>query len=197
MQGAGFRPAPSFVLFSAYLLSSNTACIARRRLSDYYLDSAKGGTPVKNTGSHKQQKLLVIGTQPALVVLLRTMLSVGKVHVLATDEPEAAIRLVDSARGQIALALIDVCTVETEPRMIADSLRAIQPGIAILFFSSLVDGEVIRLGIIDSERGVLRQEGVLRAIEDALQTTEPPVKPQRKKRLKTLTAGKLFDSLAM
>jgi len=151
---------------------------------------------MRTIGAQKQQKLLVIGTQPAVVVLLRTMLSVGKVHVLATDEPEAAIRLVDSARGQISLALIDVCTVEMEPRRLAERLRAVQPEIAILFFSSLADGEVIRLGILDSERGILRQEGVVKAIEDALQTTQPPVKPERKKQLKTMVAGRLH-SLAM
>ena len=49
------------------------------------------------------------------------------------------------------------------PRLLAERLRAIQPEIAILFFSSLADGDVIRLGILDSERGVLRQEGVVNA----------------------------------
>jgi response regulator RpfG family c-di-GMP phosphodiesterase len=152
---------------------------------------------MRTSSAHKQQKLLVIGTQPAAVVLLKTMLSVGKVHVLATDEPEAAIRLVDSARGQIGLALVDVSTIEVEPRLLAERLKAIQPEIAILFFSSLADGEVIRLGILDSERGILRQEGVVNAIENALRAPAAPVKPEREKPLKTLTAGKLFDSPAM
>jgi hypothetical protein len=148
-------------------------------------------------GSNKQQKLLVIGTQPAVLISLRTMLNSGRVHVLATDEPELAIRLVQTVHSKIGLALIDVCTIELEPRVLAERLRAVRPGIKILFFSSLVDGEVIRLGIIDSEVGVLRQEGVVRAIEDALDQPAPWAKPERKKRLKTMTAGRSFHYLAM
>jgi DNA-binding NtrC family response regulator len=152
---------------------------------------------MKTSGAIKQQKLLVIGTQPAVVVLLKTMLTVDQVHVLATDEADAAIRLVKSARAQIGLALIDVCTVEEEPRKLAERLHSVAPDIKILFFSSLVDGEVIRLGIIDPKGGVLRQEGVVRAIEDALGTPQLPVKAKRNKRLKTMTAGHLLQSLAM
>src|SRR5438128_8361646 len=110
-----------------------------------------------------KQKLLVIGTQPAVLISLRTMLKLGSVHVLATDEPEVAIRLVETSHSEVGLALIDVCSVEMEPRMLAERLRAVRPEIKILYFSSLVDREVIRLGIIDHSSGSLRKEGVVRA----------------------------------
>jgi len=152
---------------------------------------------MKTTGADKQQKqLLVIGTQPAVLTSLRTMLNLGGVHVLATDEPELAIRLVQTVYSKIRLALIDVCTIEVEPRMLAERLRAVRPGIKILFFSSLVDGEVIRLGIVDSEGGVLREEGVVRAIEDALEEPGQATEPEGK-RLKIMTAGRSFHYLAM
>src|SRR5258707_4370817 len=106
---------------------------------------------MKSPGANKQQKLLVIGTQPAVLISLRTMLTLDRVHVLATDEPELAIRLVQTAHSKIRLALIDVCTIAAEPRVFAERLRAVRPEVKILFFSSLVDGEVIRLGIIDAE----------------------------------------------
>ena len=123
------------------------------------------------------------------------MLNLGRVHVLTTDEPEVAIRLVEAGQSEVGLALIDVCTIDMEPRMLADRLRAVQPEIKILFFSSLVDGEVIRLGIVDGPGGVLRQEGVVKAIEAALEETDRPAKPERKQVLKTLTAGSSFDYL--
>jgi DNA-binding NarL/FixJ family response regulator len=147
---------------------------------------------MKLRGAAKEQKLLVIGTQPAVLISLRTMLNLGRVHVLATDEPEVAIRLVETSQSEVGLALIDVCTIDMEPRMLADRLRAVQPEIQILFFSSLVDGEVIRLGIVDGPGGVLRQEGVVQAIEAALEEKDRPAKPEV---LKTLTAGSSFDYL--
>src|SRR3954452_15998264 len=96
--------------------------------------------------NNKRQKLLVIGSQPAVLISLRTMLNLGSLHVVATDEPEAALRLLEASHPAIGLALIDVCTVDVAPRILAERLRAIRPEIKVLFFSSLVDGEVIRLG---------------------------------------------------
>ena len=146
---------------------------------------------MKTNGASKQQKLLVIGSEPAVLISLRTILNIGRLHVLTTDEPEAAVRLMEDPEAEIGLALIDVCTLQVEPRILAARLRAVRPEIKILFFSSLVDGEVIRLGIIDPEGGVLREEGVVRAVDEAL------AKPKRKKRLKTMTAGMLFPYPAM
>src|SRR5690242_14432568 len=120
---------------------------------------------MKLRGAAKEQKLLVIGTHPAVLISLRTMLNLGRVHVLATDKPEVAIRLVETSQSEVGMALIDVCTIDMEPRILAAGLRAVQPEIKILFFSSLVDGEVIRLGIVDGRGGVLRQEGVVKAME--------------------------------
>ena len=146
---------------------------------------------MKTNGASKQQKLLVIGSEPAVLISLRTILNIGRLHVLTTDEPEAAVRLMEDPEAEIGLALIDVCALQVEPRILAARLRAVRPEIKILFFSSLVDGEVIRLGIIDPEGGVLREEGVVRAVDEAL------AEPKRKKRLKTMTAGRLFPYPAM
>jgi len=151
---------------------------------------------MKTSGAIKQQKLLVIGNEPAVLVSLRTILNIGRLHVLTTDQPEAAVRLMEDPEAEIGLALIDVCTVEVEPRILAARLRSIRPEIKILFFSSLLDGEVIRLGIVDPEGGVLRQEGVVRAVEEAL-CKPASTAPERKKRLKTMTAGRLFHYPAM
>jgi len=151
---------------------------------------------MKLSGANKQQKLLVIGTQPAVLISLRTMLNLGRVHVLATDEPELAIRLVQTVHSKIGLALIDVCSIDEAPRVLAERLRAVRPEIKILFFSSLVDGEVIRLGIIDPAGGVLRKEGIVRAIEDAL--AQPGrAKPEQSQRLKTMSAGRSSHHLAI
>ena len=140
-------------------------------------------------GVQRKQKILVVGSHPAVVISLRTML-VEASHVLTTDDSKVAIRLAQTKHADIALALIDVCTIDMDPRLLAERLRTERPGMKILFFSSLVDGQVIRLGIIDPNGGVLRKEGVVQAIEEALHGSEP-AKP-----LKTLTAGSSFDHLA-
>jgi DNA-binding NtrC family response regulator len=132
----------------------------------------------------KNQKILVVGTEPAVLLSLRTMLSMQALEVFATDEPDLAIRLTQTQETELALGLIDVCTTDMEPLALAENLCARQPGMKILFFSSLVDGEVIRLGIVDPESGVLRKEGVMRAIENALQGT-----PQLVERPRTLSAS--------
>ena len=142
---------------------------------------------MKTYGAPKKQKVLVVGSQPAVLISLRTMLTVSALHVLATDEPQVAIHLAQTLNSEISLALIDVCTINMEPRALADSLRAERPGLKVLFFSSLVDGEVIRLGIVDPEGGVLRKEGVVKAIEEALRG-----KPEPAKRPRTMTAGASF-----
>jgi DNA-binding NarL/FixJ family response regulator len=138
-------------------------------------------------GAKKRQKILVVGTEPAVLVSLRTMLTVSALHVLATDDPQVAIHLAQTTHAEIPLALIDVCTVQMEPRALAESLRAELPGLKVLFFSSMVDGEVIRLGIVDSDGGVLRQEGVVKAIQEALRGKHEPAQKPR-----TMTAGASF-----
>jgi response regulator RpfG family c-di-GMP phosphodiesterase len=137
---------------------------------------------MKNSVQRKQ-KILIVGSQPAVLISMRTLLTVRALHVLATDEPDVAIRLAQTTHAEIALALIDVCTINMEPRALADRLRVERPGLKVLYFSSLVDGEVIRLGIVD-DGGVLRKEGVVHAIEDALQGT-----PEQEKRQQTFSAG--------
>ena len=74
--------------------------------------------------ANKKQKILVVGNQPAVLISLRTMLSVRALHVIATDEPRVAIRLAQSMHAEIGLALIDVCTLAMKPRELADELRA-------------------------------------------------------------------------
>jgi two-component system, cell cycle sensor histidine kinase and response regulator CckA len=142
---------------------------------------------MKAFGATKRQKILIVGSEPAVLVSLRTLLTVRALHVLATDQPEVAIHLAETTHAEIALALIDVCTVNMEPRELAERLRAERPGLKTLFFSSLVDGEVIRLGIVDPDGGVLRKDGVVKAIEEAL---AEPVKPAHRPR--TLAAGAAF-----
>jgi DNA-binding NtrC family response regulator len=133
-------------------------------------------------------KILVIGNQPAITVSLRTMLTLRELDVVAVAEVQEALRAV-KADGPIRLALIDVRTVEMEPRALGERLRRIQPELKILFFSSLLDGVVIRMGIIDPERNVLRSEGVMAAIEEALGLGGDVGGGRAKGGLKTMTAG--------
>ncbi len=138
-------------------------------------------TREKNNG---EPKVLVVGNHPAVNVSLRTMLSFNQLHVVATDDPEIAISLARNTNGNFALVLLDVSIPDIDPEDLADRLRSIQPDTMVLFFSSLIDGEVIRLGIIDPVRNVLRKEGVMAAIQNALQVAEHP-----RVAMKTLTAG--------
>jgi DNA-binding NarL/FixJ family response regulator len=124
-------------------------------------------------GSNGNPKVLVVGNHPAVIVSLRTILSLNEMDVVATSEAEGAIGYVEEPGPEIRLALVDVRTVAMEPRALAERLRAAQPNLKVLFFSSLVDGEVIRLGIIDPDRNVLRTEGVVAAVEEALGLAAP------------------------
>jgi two-component system cell cycle sensor histidine kinase/response regulator CckA len=133
---------------------------------------------MKTNDGIKRQKILVVGNEPAILISLRTMLSVRTLHVIATDDPDAAIRLAQNVHAEIALALIDICTITMEPRELADRLRTERPGLKVLFFSSLVDGVVIRLGIVDPDGGVLRKDGVVKAIEEALYSRLPAEQPR-------------------
>jgi DNA-binding NtrC family response regulator len=137
----------------------------------------------------RRPKILVVGNEPAIVVSLRTMLTLSKHHVIVTDEPASAVKLTKTIHSDIRLALIDVCATDVEPRLLAERLRSVQPEIKILFFSSLVDGEVIRLGIVDPARAVLREDGVVAAIQEALQPSVDSVRTAPNGGLKTMTAG--------
>jgi len=142
---------------------------------------------MKVYGANKTHKILVVGDQPAVLISLRTMLSMRSIYVIATDEPEAAIRLAQTVHADIVLAMVDVCTIKMDPRELADRLRAERPGLKVLFFSSLVDGVVIRLEIVDPDGGVLHQEGVIKAIEEALSYKLPMQQPM------TMSAGGAFN----
>ena len=135
----------------------------------------------------EKPKVLVIGNHPAVVVSLRTLLSIRNLHVVATNEPEVALQTVEAPGAEIRLVLVDVNTVAMDPQALGARLCEINPNLKILYFSSLVDGEVIRLGIIDPARNVLRLDGVIAAIEEALAPAAP---------LKTMAAGRLWEPTA-
>ncbi len=109
---------------------------------------------------------------PAVLVLIETMLTAANYRVLAAIEREDALRLAAQKHIHMDLALIDVCMPGVRGPEFADELRAFRPSIPLLWMSGIVDEEFVRIKLTAGYAGFLpkplRQAGLLGAIEQAI-----------------------------
>ena len=125
----------------------------------------------KNNGS--RGTILVVDDDPAVLVLIQTILTAADYRVLLASEREDAVRMATQKHLRIDLALLDVRMPGMSATALADEIMTIRPNVRVLFMSGFVDEEIIRIKLLDQYAGFLakpfRSDGLLRALRHAME----------------------------
>ncbi|HSW30456.1 MAG TPA: ATP-binding protein [Longimicrobiales bacterium] len=93
--------------------------------------------------------VLVVEGEPAILHRTAGMLRRVGYTVLEAPTPGEGLRLAGSAEGPVHLLLTDVVMPGVNGKELADGVRGVQPGIALLFMSGYPANVIVRHGILD------------------------------------------------
>jgi two-component system cell cycle sensor histidine kinase/response regulator CckA len=131
--------------------------------------------------------VLVIDDQPSVLIVVKAMLESGLSNVLLAQDADSALRLVESENLPIDLILTDVTVRDTSGIDLANRILAVRPGVKLMFMSAFVDGEVVRVKLLEQapgELGPLGKDGLVECVRRKLADSS-----SSNGRPKTMTAG--------
>jgi CheY-like chemotaxis protein len=99
--------------------------------------------------------LLLVEDEPALRLLVVTMLEEQGYTVLQAGNGLDAIALAERHRGEIDLLLTDVVMPRLSGPELAQKLRALQPGLEVLFMSGYNDSRLVHRGVEETKVNLL------------------------------------------
>ncbi|HUT78678.1 MAG TPA: ATP-binding protein, partial [Polyangia bacterium] len=116
------------------------------RVSDRASGLAAAGTPPPvATGN---ETVLVAEDEPAIRALAARILTGLGYRVLAAGNGDEALAVAKRQKGRIDLLLTDVVMPGISGRQLADRLRAIRPGLRVLFMSGHTDNAIVHHGVL-------------------------------------------------
>ncbi len=95
------------------------------------------------------ETILVVEDAMEILNMVKIMLEGQGYHVLATNSPEAAIRMVAEFDGKVHLLITDVVMPVMNGKDLARRLLALQPGLKHLFISGYTANVIAHRGILD------------------------------------------------
>ncbi len=122
-----------------------------------YLPRHRGrieGTPGPQKGqvpTGRGETVLLVEDDGALLKLARRMLEGLDYRVLAAGGPNEALDLVGSRSEEIHLLITDVVMPEISGRDLAERLKALSPGLRVLFMSGYTADVIARRGVLDAD----------------------------------------------
>src|SRR5712692_212080 len=131
--------------------------------------------------------VLVIDDQPSVLIVVKAMLESGLSNVLLAQDADSALRLVESENLPIDLILTDVTVRDTSGIDLANRILAVRPGVKLMFMSAFVDGEVVRVKLLEQapgELGPLGKDGFVECVRRKLANSSSQSNGR-----KTMTAG--------
>jgi two-component system cell cycle sensor histidine kinase/response regulator CckA len=121
--------------------------------------------------------VLIVDDDPAVLVLIQTILMAADYRVLLAAERADAVRMARQKHVHIDLVLLDVRIPGVSGTQLADEILAIRPDIRVLWMSGFVDEEFVRVQLLDGHAGFLskplRRDGLLLAVEHAICPAQP------------------------
>jgi two-component system cell cycle sensor histidine kinase/response regulator CckA len=146
-----------------------------------------------NTFAENRATILIVDDDPAVLVLIQSILMAADYRVLLAAERVDAVRMARQKHVHIDLVLLDVRLPGVSGSELADEILSIRPNIPVLWMSGFVDDEFIRVKLLDGYAGFLskpfhRDDLLLaarQAIEAARSSAATPGHPGEK----VLTAG--------
>jgi two-component system cell cycle sensor histidine kinase/response regulator CckA len=139
-----------------------------------------------NARRENRGTILIVDDDPAVLVLIQSILTAADYRVLPATERADAVRMAQQKHVHIDLALLDVRIPGVSGTELADEILSIRQDIRVLWMSGFVEEEVIRVKPLGDYAGFLakplRRDGLLAAVEKAISSPQRPA-------AKTLTAG--------
>jgi DNA-binding NtrC family response regulator len=137
--------------------------------------------------------ILIVDDDPAVLVLIQNILTAAGYRVLLAAEPAHAIHMARQKHIHIDVALLDVRIPGVSGTGLADQILSIRPDVRVLWMSGFVDEEFIRVRLLDAYAGFLskplRRDGLLLAVEDAINAAPRDREAAGNQGAKTRTAG--------
>ena len=103
------------------------------------------------TAPHGTETVLLVEDDEAVRALARYVLQACGYTVREAANGKEAIRLVEDFNGPLQLVVSDVVMPELGGLQLAERLRAMTPGLKVLFLSGYTDDSVIRHGVLPGE----------------------------------------------
>jgi two-component system cell cycle sensor histidine kinase/response regulator CckA len=114
------------------------------------------------------------------LVLVQAILKAAVYRVVAAGSGEDAVRLAGQRYLHIDVALIEVRMPNVRPRELAGEILSLRPELPIVFMSGSVDGEIIRIRVMNDCAGFLpepsKRSGLLGAVL-AMESPRPTLSP--------------------
>jgi CheY-like chemotaxis protein len=122
-----------------------------------YLPRATGQSPENRSRSQIEppcgcnETLLLVEDEPSILKLAETMLQQLGYRVLSASSPLKAIQIAEHHQGLIDLLISDVIMPELNGRDLANRIRAIFPGLPVLYISGYTTDIVSDRGFLDKD----------------------------------------------
>jgi DNA-binding NtrC family response regulator len=115
--------------------------------------------------------ILIVHDDPAVLVLMQTILKAADYRVLLAAERADAVRMARQKHIHIDIVLLDVHVPGLSGTGLADEILSIRPSIRVLWMSGFVHEEFIRVKMVHGDAGFLteplRRNGFLPAVQGA------------------------------
>ncbi len=104
-----------------------------------------------------REVILLVEDEPAVQLLERRVLEMGRYEVIVASSGEEALQLLDGFPGQIDLLVTDVVMPGMSGRELAEAVSIRRPGLPALFLSGYTPDEVLKEGIRAEGRHFLQK----------------------------------------
>jgi CheY-like chemotaxis protein len=122
--------------------------------------------------NHSQKTILAVDDDPTVLEMLEQILGSAGYHVLAAGSGRAAIEKFEQQRHNVDLLLIDVIMPDLTGPVVAERLRALRPGLPVLFISGFHDADLVQRFAALKGFTLLpkpfRRDALLRTVEEKL-----------------------------
>jgi signal transduction histidine kinase/CheY-like chemotaxis protein len=137
--------------------------------------------PAHLVGDPQRPTLLLVEDEPALRLLVVTMLEEQGYLVLQAGNGLDAIALAERHRGDIDLLLTDVVMPRLSGPELAQQLRALRPGLEVLFMSGYNDSRLVHRGVEEANVNLLVKpfspDELVERVEELTGRESPPAGP--------------------
>jgi two-component system cell cycle sensor histidine kinase/response regulator CckA len=119
--------------------------------------AADEAAPESRAAANGSETILLAEDDPALRELTAFMLEQRGFEVISATTAREALRLAEEHPIEIALLLTDLIMPELSGRALAEKVRALRPGIRVLFISGYADDAVRRTGSLEADAAFLEK----------------------------------------
>jgi PAS domain S-box-containing protein len=138
--------------------------------------------PEKEVGGGAGETVLIVEDEPAMREVTRRILSRRGYHVMAAATGHEAIELAARHPGDIDVLLTDVVMPRMLGKEAAERIRALRPGIKVLFMSGYARGVLDSQGVLEADVNLVEKPftevRLLAQLRQVVASAEPDPRPQ-------------------